>query len=45
MGERGIRALPRPMEQLGRTVDSWEFWEVMGIVPNVTLHSTVACVA
>lgn len=45
MGERGIWALPRPMQQLGRTVDSWEFWEVTGIMPTVTLHSTVAHVA
>lgn len=45
MGEQGIRALPRPMEQLGRIVDSWEFWEAVGIMPTVTLHSTVAYVA
>lgn len=45
MSERGVRALPRPMEQLGRAVDSWEFWEVVDIMPTVTLHSTVACVA
>ena len=42
MGERGIRALPRPMEQLGRTLDSREFWEVVGLTPRVTLHSAVA---
>ena len=45
MSERGIRALPRPIEQLGRTVDSWEFWEVVGMMPTVTLHSAVAYVA
>lgn len=45
MDERGIRVLPRPMEQLGRIVDSWEFWEVVGIMPTVTLHSTVAYIA
>lgn len=45
MGERGVRALPRPMEQLGRTLDSWEFWDVIGIIPTVTLHSAVAYIA
>jgi len=45
MGERGLRALPRPVEQLGCAVDSWEFWEVSGIMPTVTLHTTVAYVA
>lgn len=45
MGERGVRALPRPMEQLGRTLDSCEFWDVIGIIPTVTLHSAVAYIA
>ncbi|KAF9778855.1 hypothetical protein BJ322DRAFT_1090007 [Thelephora terrestris] len=45
MGERGVRALPRPMEQLGRTLDCWEFWEVIGISPTVTLHSAIAYTA
>jgi hypothetical protein len=45
MGEQGIRALPRPMEQLGRTLDSREFWEVVGIAPGVALHSAVAYLA
>jgi len=45
MGERGIRALPRPMEQLGTTLDSREFWEVVGVAPVVTLHSAVAYLA
>ena len=45
MGERGIRAFPRPMEQLGSTLDSREFWDVVGIMPGVTLHSAVAYVA
>lgn len=42
MSERDIRALPRPMEQLGPTLDSREFWEVVGVTPGVTLHSAVA---
>jgi len=45
MGERSIRALPRPMELLGQTLDSREFWEVVGIIPGVTLHSAVAYLA
>ena len=45
MSERGIRALPRPMEQLGRTLDSREFWEVVELTPWVTLHSAVASFA
>ena len=45
MDERGVRALPRPMEQLGRTLDSREFWEVVGIMPGATLHSAVAYLA
>ena len=45
MNEQGIRALPRPAEQLGRTLDSREFWEVVGITPGVTLHSAVAYLA
>ena len=45
MAERGIRALPRPMERLGRTLDSREFWEAVGITPGVTLHSAVASLA
>lgn len=45
MNERGIRALPRPMEQLGRLLDSLEFWEVIGIFPTITLHSAVASIA
>lgn len=42
MGEQSIRALPRPMEQLGRILDSREFWEVVGVTPGITLHSAVA---
>ena len=41
MGERDIRALPRPIEQLGRALDSREFWEVSGIEPTVGLHTAV----
>ena len=41
MNERGVRALPRPMEQLGRALDSREFWEEAGITPRITLHSAV----
>lgn len=42
MSERGIRALPRPVEELGRALDSREFWEAAGITPSVTLHSAVS---
>ena len=42
MREEGVRALPRPMDQLGRRVDSREFWEVVGVLPEITLHSAVA---
>jgi len=45
MSERGIRALPRPIDQLGRALDSKEFWEVVGVTPGVTLHSAVAYLA
>ena len=45
MSERGIRALPRPIEQLGRALDSREFWEVVGVMPRVTLHSAVVYLA
>ena len=45
MGERGIRALPRPIEQLGRALDSREFWEVSGIEPTIALHTAVAQIA
>ncbi|AEO59739.1 hypothetical protein MYCTH_2308246 [Thermothelomyces thermophilus ATCC 42464] len=33
MREHGIRALPRPMETLGRCYDTREFWEAFGLVP------------
>ena len=42
MREGGIRALPRPMDELGRRLDSREFWEVVGVLPEITLHSAVA---
>ena len=42
MREEGVRALPRSMDQLGRKLDSREFWEVVGVLPEVTLHSAVA---
>jgi len=45
MAERGVRALPRPSEHMGRTLDSREFWEAVGITPGVTLHSPVAYLA
>ena len=33
MQETGIRALPRPVERLGRAVDSRDFWIVFGLSP------------
>ncbi|GAB7345627.1 hypothetical protein MBLNU457_3923t1 [Dothideomycetes sp. NU457] len=33
MREEEVRALPRPMEALGRCYDSREFWETFGLVP------------
>jgi len=42
MREEGVRALPRPMDQLGRRLDSREFWEVVGVLPEIALHSAVA---
>jgi len=33
MQEQGIRALPRPIEKLGRALDSQEFWNTFGIQP------------
>ncbi|KAL2163275.1 hypothetical protein VTH06DRAFT_5331 [Thermothelomyces fergusii] len=34
MREQGVRALPRPMETLGRCYDTREFWEALGLVPS-----------
>lgn len=33
MSENGVRALPRPMEELGRCYDSRELWQTLGITP------------
>lgn len=33
MREEGVRALPRPVEALGRCYDGREFWETFGLVP------------
>ncbi|KAK8194349.1 hypothetical protein M8818_007539 [Zalaria obscura] len=33
MEERGVRALPRSMEQLGRAYDSRDFWQTFGLSP------------
>ena len=33
MREEGVRGLPRRPEQMGRALDSREFWEVYGISP------------
>jgi len=33
MREGGVRALPRPMEALGRCYDSRELWQTLGITP------------
>lgn len=34
MEEEGVKALPRPMEGLGRKIDSRGFWMEMGIWPR-----------
>jgi hypothetical protein len=34
MKEKGVRALPRNVELLGRGLDSREFWETFDIVPG-----------
>ncbi|KAK7033660.1 hypothetical protein VNI00_012660 [Paramarasmius palmivorus] len=34
MREEGVRALPRTPQQLGRALDSREFWEVFGLSPS-----------
>lgn len=33
MEEEGVRALPRPMEALGRCYDTRELWQTLGIAP------------
>lgn len=33
MEEKGVRALPRPMEDLGRCYDTREFWTTFGLMP------------
>ena len=33
MREAGVRALPRPADQLGRALDSREFWETFKLEP------------
>lgn len=33
MNETGVRALPRPAESLGRSLDSREFWSTFGLTP------------
>ena len=33
MEEKGVKALPRSMEMLGRCYDSREFWRKFGIAP------------
>jgi hypothetical protein len=33
MQETKVRALPRPMEKLGRCYDSREFWNRFGLMP------------
>ncbi|KIJ52371.1 hypothetical protein M422DRAFT_25992 [Sphaerobolus stellatus SS14] len=35
MDEHNVRALPRGPEQLGKTLDSREFWTTFGLTPNV----------
>jgi hypothetical protein len=33
MTEHGVRALPRTPQELGRALDSREFWEEFGLMP------------
>lgn len=33
MKEAGVRALPRPVDQLGRALDSREFWDTFKLEP------------
>lgn len=35
MEEEGVRALPRSAEELGRAMDSREFWRTFGLMPEV----------
>lgn len=37
--EQEVKTLPRPQEQLGRVLDSDEFWKTMGILPATILPS------
>lgn len=37
MEEKGVRALPRSVEQLGRKLDGREFWNTVGLSPERTL--------
>jgi hypothetical protein len=34
MNEHDVRALPRPIQALGRALDSREFWDVFGLAPR-----------
>ncbi|KIX93889.1 uncharacterized protein Z520_10514 [Fonsecaea multimorphosa CBS 102226] len=38
MQDKGVKALPRPMEALGRKLDAREFWNAVGILPERTLR-------
>ena len=39
MEERGIRALPRTPEQLGRAIDSRDFWNDFKVHPTTFVYS------
>lgn len=41
MLERNVKTLPRPLETLGRKLDSREFWNAIGILPERTLARAV----
>ncbi|OAP62202.1 hypothetical protein AYL99_04405 [Fonsecaea erecta] len=38
MQDKGVKALPRPLEALGRRLDAREFWNAVGILPERTLR-------
>ncbi|KAH0847990.1 hypothetical protein FOPE_01843 [Fonsecaea pedrosoi] len=38
MQDKGVKALPRPLDALGRKLDAREFWQAVGILPERTLR-------
>jgi hypothetical protein len=39
MNQKGIRALPRDVQLLGRAIDSRETWNRFGLLPIMTLYN------